>query len=137
MALRVSRRDVFSRREPAQLTAVIGKSAIYQQVGGPEIMADQLRNIVKTGELSTVTVQVLAEQDDWHPGLLGPFLLYEFPEAPTIVHLEHHRSSVFLYDDGDVDAYQNAADIVRRMAMSPTASAKLIAEVADEMERTT
>lgn len=35
----------------------------------------------------------------------GPFVLLEFETATPVVHLEHHRSSAFLRDQGDVAAY--------------------------------
>ncbi|MGH3627609.1 MAG: helix-turn-helix domain-containing protein [Sciscionella sp.] len=136
VALRMSRRDVLTRREPSDLVALISEAALHQIVGDHSVMADQLRHLAKTSETPTVTLQVLPDQPDWHPGLMGPFLLYEFADSPAIVHLEHHRSGVFLYGADDVDAYKTAAETIRRAAMSPARTAELIAEVADKMETT-
>lgn len=49
-----------------------------------------------------VTLRVERIGDGWHPGLPGPFGLYNFDQAPSIVHLENHRSSVFLFDEPDM-----------------------------------
>jgi len=77
-------------------------------------------------ELDSLTVQVVPSNVGWHPGLMGPFILFDFDKAPSIVHLEHHRSGVFLYDEADVEAYRNAADEIRALAMSPVDTAAFI-----------
>jgi transcriptional regulator with XRE-family HTH domain len=133
--LRMGRRDVLTRRDPVVLTALIGEAAIRQRVGGVQVMADQLRHVVKAvSEMENVTVRVVPLGGDWHPGLMGPFILFDFAKAPSIVHLEHHRSSVFLYDDEDVLAYKDAAATLRRVAMSPADSAGLITQAINAME---
>jgi hypothetical protein len=60
--------------------------------------------------------------------------LYDFPSAPSIVHLEHHRSGAFVYDGDDVTAYKAAADMVRNAAMNSAESTGFIAKVLAEME---
>lgn len=128
VTLRVGRRDVLTRSRPAHLVALIGEAAIRQQIGSPDVMADQLRHILKMTELQSVTTQIVPSDTGWHPGLMGPFILFDFAEAPSIVHLEHHRSGVFLYDAADVEAYKVAAAEVAALALSPEETAELIAK---------
>lgn len=135
--MRMARRDVLTRRTPAALTALIGEDALREVVGSREIMADQLRNLITVSEMPTVTLQVVPSRCGWHPGLGGPFVIYDFDDSPSIVHLEHYRSSAFLYEDQDVQAYQAAAVKVREMAMTTAESTRLIAEVTKEMETVT
>lgn len=135
--MRMSRRDVLTRRKPAGLLALIRESALRETIGSPEIMADQLGHVLTMAAMDTVTVQVVQSGHGWHPGLSGPFILFDFPDSPSIVHLEHHRSSAFLYDDKDVEDYQTAAATLRGVAMSPTDSTGLIASVITELETTT
>jgi transcriptional regulator with XRE-family HTH domain len=129
VALRLSRRDALTRQRPLRLTALLSEMALRQVIGGPEVMADQLRYLLKMAKLKTVTLQVVPIGEGWHPGLAGPFVLYSFAQAPSILHLEHHRAGAFVYDEEDVKAYKEAADKVREMAMSPSESAGLIASV--------
>jgi transcriptional regulator with XRE-family HTH domain len=136
VTLRAGRRDALTLKQPLHLDAVIGESALRQRIGGTEAMGEQLRHLMRFAELRSVTLRVIAEHGDWHPGLMGPFVLYEFPTAPAIVHLEHHRSGVFVFDSDDVAVYKIAADTLREKAMSPDQSKGLIAEIADEMETT-
>jgi transcriptional regulator with XRE-family HTH domain len=135
--MRMSRRDVLTRRNPARLLALIHERAVREVIGDKAVMADQLRHIHQMADHENVTVQVVQSGTGWHPGLAGPFILFDFPSSPSIVHLEHHRSSAFLYDDKDVEDYQAAAATVRGVAMSPADSSELIASVITELETTT
>lgn len=137
VSLRLSRRDALTRpRDPVRLTALLSEMALQQVIGGAEVMRDQLRYLLTVAELPTVTLQVVPIRSGWHPGLAGPFVLYDFPGAPSIVHLEHHRNGAFVYDVEDVAAYKDAADKVREPAMTTEDSTKLIAEVVDSKEIT-
>lgn len=134
VALRMGRRDVLTRRDPVELVAVIGEYALRYPPCDRRVMADQLHELRQWAHHPHVTVQVLAARGEWSPALDGPFLLLEFAKTLPIVHLEHHRSSLSLYDKKDVADYQTAADIVRRVAMDPQESADLISDIADRME---
>lgn len=135
IALRLSRRDALTRRHPVHLTALVSELALRQVIGDREIMADQLRHLLKSTELDTVTLQVVPIGHGWHPGLVGPFVLYDFASAPSIVHLEHFRSGAFIFDSEDVAVYKEAAEDVREVALSPDRSAEFIVDIINEMER--
>ncbi|MGQ0841744.1 helix-turn-helix domain-containing protein [Actinokineospora sp.] len=136
--IRRERRIVLTKerdaRPPAEFTALIGEWALRQRVGGGKVLAEQLRELVALSASGLAAVQVIQIGDDWHPGLAGPFILYNFPDLPSIVHLEHHRSSVFLYDEDSVTSYKAATNQIRRAAMEQADSARLIAKIASEME---
>lgn len=132
--LRISRRDGLTKRNPVRLTALLSEMALHQIIGGREVMVEQMHYLLKMAELDTIELRVVQVGEGWHPGLAGPFVVYDFPAAPSIVHLEHHRNGAFLDNADDVAAYQDAADRVRQVAMSPDDSLKLIADVANRME---
>lgn len=136
--LRLGRRDVLTGDRdhlgPADYTALIGEWGLKQRVGGASSLLAQLRQLVILAESQSIAILVVRVGDGWHPGLAGPFTLYNFDEWPSIVHLEHHRSGAFLYDENDIVAYKQAASVVRRVAMSPDDSVGFIAQMIDEME---
>lgn len=133
--LRMGRRDVFMRPNPAEFEALIAEPVIRGGIGGPKVMRDQLRHLLAMSKLDPITVRLVAMDGEWHPGHSGPFLFYRFGIQSPIVYLEHHRSGAFLGDEADVAAYESAADLIRREAMSPEESADRIAEVLTEMEK--
>lgn len=136
VTLRAGRRDALTRENPATLVALIGEPAIRQRISDQQTGVAQLKYLLTAADSSNVTVQIIPIGDGYHPGLVGPFTLYQFLAAPPIVHIEHHRSSAFLYDSEDVTAFEAAAEEVRREAMSPEASSGLIADVITEQETT-
>lgn len=133
--VRVGRRDVLTRRNAATFVALIGEAAVRDEIGDQGIMSDQLQDLLAMAQRPNVEIRIVRGRQGWHPGLAGPFVLYEFTEAEPIVHLEHFRSGVFLYDEGDVTAYRAAVTTVEQNAMSPEASTELIAEMISELEK--
>jgi hypothetical protein len=130
LVYRMSRREAFRRRRnPTRVTALIGEPAIRGGIGGRDVMADQLRELLDLAALDTVTIQVARVDGDGHPGLQGPFILYEFDDRTTpIVYLEHHRSGAFLADKNDVRDYRAAIETIRCIGMSEDDSLEMIAD---------
>lgn len=136
--VRTSRREVITRRnDPVVFEALIGEVALREVIGGTEVLAEQLRWLGEVAKRGNVTIRVVPLRVGWHPGFAGPFVLYDFPDAPPVVHFEHYSSGAFVPDADDVSAYRGAVDRLREVAMSPAASARKIGEIAKEMEQTT
>lgn len=135
--VRMGRRDVIMRSNPVRLTAYLGEAALHEMIGGPRVMADQLRHLIKLAESDTITIQIVRSSQGWHPGLEGPFVLYDFDGAPSIVLLEHHRTGAFVAEPDDVAEYKAAVVKIDQLAMSPADSLTLITRTAHELEAAT
>ncbi|TDD93082.1 XRE family transcriptional regulator [Saccharopolyspora karakumensis] len=123
VAFRLSRREILDALNPPEYVVVLGEAALREVFGGPEVMGEQLRYLMKVAERPGVTVQVLPfGATDWHPAHAGSFMLFEFGDQDPIVHLEHYRTAAFLRNVKDVRDYQEAAIDLRRRAMSPAES---------------
>ncbi|HEX3783967.1 MAG TPA: helix-turn-helix transcriptional regulator [Pseudonocardiaceae bacterium] len=127
-------RDEAAHLGPVEYTALISENALYEQPGGHQVAIEQLRHLLTVAELPTVSLHVVRARGEWHPGLSGPFILYHFADDDPIVHLEHHKSSAFLYDAGDITAYKVATTVIRRRAMTPAESTSFITNVLNELE---
>ncbi|MEV0089883.1 helix-turn-helix transcriptional regulator [Saccharopolyspora sp. NPDC050642] len=134
VAIRLGRQEILAKPTPAGLHAFIDASVLRRVVGGPRVMAEQLRHILKMARRRNVTVQVIPEEVATHPGLEGSFVMLEFPKARSIVHLEQRRLGAFLDEPADVADYARVLDTLQRVTLSPEDSAKLIATRADELE---
>ncbi|MGH3493472.1 MAG: helix-turn-helix domain-containing protein [Sciscionella sp.] len=131
VAVRIGRREALTRARPAHLLALISEASLRHSIGGPQVMAAQLRYLATMAQLPAVTLRVIPSDCGWHPGLEGPFVLVEFEKAAPIVHLENRRSGLFLHEAADTAAYRAAADKVAAAAMSPADSSRLIEKIAD------
>jgi transcriptional regulator with XRE-family HTH domain len=138
VALRVGRRDVLTRaRQPAELVALIDTEALVRPIAPPDVMADQLRDLLAMAERPNVAIQLLpSTSPGYSPLLAGPFILMEFETASPIVHLEHYRASAMLWEEEDVREFVLAAEEIHKRAMTPARSAEVIAELVNGMETT-
>jgi transcriptional regulator with XRE-family HTH domain len=139
VALRSGRRDILTRaRNPVQLLALIDSEALIRPVVPVQAMLDQLRHVLQLAELSNVTVQIVSStKPGYHPMLAGPFELIQFAKATPVVLLDHHRSSAFLWQEAEVQAFVEAAEWIRtQVAMTPEKSIKVIAELVNGLETT-
>jgi transcriptional regulator with XRE-family HTH domain len=130
LVVRLRRQQILTGSNPVQLSALVGELAIRDQVGSVDIMSDQLDHLLTVAELSNVSLRILPLQAGYHPGRLGPFIMYEFATAPSIVHLEHYHASGFLYDAEGVSKYRKLAKILSDKALSEEASLELLREAA-------
>lgn len=120
-------------RSPAHFVAMIGEWALRLPIGGTTVLIEQLRELLVLADHRNITLHVIPERTDWHPGLAGPFLVYDFAAGSSIIHLEQHRSCAFLYDEASVTEYRNATTWLHDMALPPEASLELIESVASTL----
>lgn len=133
--LRVGRREILSGRNPPRLTAIISENAIREPIGGYAVMAEQLHRVAQLATWPNVDVRVLPRGSTvWHPGHVGPFVVFEFPKAQPIVHLEHYSSAAFLHNPGLASEYLEAITSLCSFAMGHTDSIRFIVKCANEME---
>lgn len=133
VTLRLGRRDVLTGSNAPNMSALVSERALHENAREVQTTVDQLNYLKQVAEWDSVTLQIVRAGDDW-AGLAGPFVLYEFDDAPPIVYLEHLRSGVFLYDHDDVDAFQSAASNLEQAAMRPADSSKFVAGIINTME---
>lgn len=117
-----------------RLTALIGEAALHQEVGGREVLVEQLRHLVQQADHENVIIRVVPFSAGWTPTLEGAWTMIESDAAPTLVEIENRQSGQFLHEDDDVAAYQEAVKTVEEVAMSPQESAGLIAEKINQLE---
>ncbi|WP_438388959.1 DUF5753 domain-containing protein [Actinopolyspora saharensis] len=133
--MRVGRREILTKSKAPHLTCFIAEAALNEAIGGHAVMAEQLRQVVKMSEWENVEPRVVRSgATSLHPAHMGSFILFEFPKATPIVHMEHYHSSVSLHNPGTAKAYQQAITNLAEVAMTPEESAEFIASRADEKE---
>lgn len=133
--LRISRRDVLAHSNPPRLTAFIIENALREPIGGHAVMGEQLRFIERMSWQDNVMVRVIRSgARELHPAHVGPFVLFEFPKAAPVVHLEHYSASDFLYGARNVQAFDQARTALDNVALDEACSRELIVACAEEME---
>ncbi|MDX3192164.1 helix-turn-helix transcriptional regulator [Streptomyces sp. MN03-5084-2B] len=132
--VRLARRDVLIGRPPLQYRAVLNEAVLHQNIGDQPVMADQLRHVLAASRARNVSVRVLPERSGYHPGLYGPFVIFDFADLPPIVYLEHYRSNGYVYHDDHLADYRAAVATLSALALSEQDSEQLIQGVITELE---
>ena len=137
--LRAQRQRILEREKPFEYWVVLSEAALYKEIGGRAVMAEQLRHVLITAKKPGVTVQVLPFSHGAHPAMTASFALLSFDDVPgSIVYLDYPTGSIFLDEADDLqrqEVLQYSASFrhLTATAMPPAQSAKLIAQVAEQM----
>jgi transcriptional regulator with XRE-family HTH domain len=133
--LRLKRQQVLERDDSPDLWLILDEGVIRRAIGGPEVMAAQLKYLVEASHWPNVTLQVLPFSSGAHPALMGPFTILEFPERgdPDVVYFDSWGGPVYLEKDKEVRTCTEAFDRLRAAALSPVDSASLAEQVAREL----
>ncbi|MER7460761.1 helix-turn-helix transcriptional regulator [Micromonospora sp. NPDC126480] len=132
VAARVDRQAVLTRDRPPLLSVVVDEHVLRRGVGGPEVMREQVRHLVKLGStLPRVRIQVVPLSAGAYAGLDGPFVIATTPSGEDVVYLDGQRHGQVI-DRGDyVRQMVEVWESVRGEALSQQQSLDLMAEVAE------
>ncbi|GHH94931.1 helix-turn-helix domain-containing protein [Streptomyces capillispiralis] len=132
--VRLARQERLVSDSPLQLWAVLSEAVLLQQVGGPEVMAAQLEQLLTSSEQPNVTIQVLPFSRGAHASMFGPYVVLGFPEeaALDVVLADNPTGSMWLEREAEVARYQELFDAARTSALSPVESRTVIRRRAKE-----
>ncbi|RKS10324.1 helix-turn-helix protein [Nocardiopsis sp. Huas11] len=133
---RMVRREILVRRDPARLRAVIDESALHKQIGGKQVLHDQLAYLHYMAQLPNIDIQVLPKDTGSHAGLCAPFIILEFPDPLdlSIVYIDTASNGLFLEDQDEVEAHSATFSDIQGSALSTVRSADLITSIMKSLE---
>ncbi|MGH3426038.1 MAG: DUF5753 domain-containing protein, partial [Mycobacteriales bacterium] len=122
--LRMARQERLHDRVPLRLDTVLTEAALRQQVGGPEVMREQLRHLLDMIELPHISVQVMPFSAGAYPAQNCPFRLLNFPdpEDPAVVCVEYPGGLVYVEDAQEVECFILNFDSLTKRALGPAKS---------------
>ncbi|MGW1679058.1 Scr1 family TA system antitoxin-like transcriptional regulator [Saccharopolyspora sp. NPDC002376] len=134
VGVRQVRQGILTKRDPVVLNAFIDETALLRPVGGPRVMAEQLRHVVAASEESNVEVRVIPLDQGAHAGLSGAFVVYEFVKSRPVVYLEGRSSGAFLDEAEDVDLFWDALKHLENQASDSAVSRETLKEYVKRYE---
>lgn len=132
VAARLERQAIFSRPSPPHAVVVIDEAVLHRLIGSPEIMRDQLVQLVAASEQPYISLQVVPSGNGANAGLSGAFDIASVDDLPGTLRMEG-------VEDQTTDKrslVRKAAitfDRVRADALPRGASRDLIDRLADEL----
>ncbi|GFE20961.1 MULTISPECIES: helix-turn-helix domain-containing protein [Streptomyces] len=126
--LRVQRQELLTIPDAPRVWAVIDEASLRRPLGGPEVMADQLRHLLKMTKLPNVTLQIAPFSLGGLAAAGGPITILRFlePDLPDIVYLEQLTSALYLDKRDDVDHYLAVMDRLSAQSESPRESVAIL-----------
>ncbi|MCX4962472.1 helix-turn-helix domain-containing protein [Streptomyces virginiae] len=88
VAARMDRQRILDREDPPLMWVVMSKAVLHQEIGGREVMRNQLAHLLEQQRREWVKVQILPFEAGAHAGLDGTFNLLRFEGDPDIVYTE-------------------------------------------------
>jgi transcriptional regulator with XRE-family HTH domain len=132
LALRMDRQKLFERDDPPQYVCILDEATLRREIGGPEVMANQLLKLVEVNNPPKLTIQVVPFGQGWNAGLHGPFTVVTYPDPMDldVASLDYLDGVLYLEEDDAVRRYRLAFDELRSSALPTRQSMRLISETA-------
>ena len=130
VSARMTRQEVLNREpEPLRIHAVITEAALCVEVGGPDVLREQLMHLAELSKRPNLTVQVLRFGAGAHMAIVGPFQLLTFTgDEPPLGYVETLAGELFLESTKEIDRLKTVFGHLTELAMSPAESVKFIRE---------
>jgi len=137
IALRRQRQRLLHRPDPPQITAVLAEAVLHEEVGGPRVLAEQLRYLAAMSRQPNIAIRVRPHHRGAHPAADIPYVIFGFadPADPKVVYVELPTRNIHIEGAAEVEEYVAAFAIARDTALNVADSVRLLADVADHLDR--
>ncbi|MEV6161387.1 helix-turn-helix transcriptional regulator [Streptomyces sp. NPDC052052] len=132
VAARLERAQLLTGPTTPLVWAVLDEAVLRRRVGGPAVMAEALRHVLKLARGHRIIVQVLPFSAGAHAALNGALKLMSFTDAPALAYLEVLGTGHLEDDPASVSRYELSYELVVASALSPELSLTLIESLAED-----
>ncbi len=136
VAARIARQIILTRHQPLRLEVILDEAVLRRPVGGPQVMARQLRSLAESADKPNVSIQVVPFAAGASPGLTGPFLILDYADQSSLVYLEHRDNTAFLEEESHIRLARMDLRRLRSLAMPTEESARFVIKAADQLTMT-
>ncbi|MFB6512594.1 helix-turn-helix transcriptional regulator [Streptomyces virginiae] len=132
VAARMDRQRILDREDPPLMWVVMSEAVLHQEVGGREVMRDQLAHLLTLQRREWVKVQILSFEAGAHAGQMGSFTVLRFEGDPDIVYTEDFVQGHMTANPQALREGSLRYDHLQAAALSLEDSAERIARVMEE-----
>ena len=138
----LARRALVTRaRAPLTVTLALDEALLYRPVGGPDVMAGQLRFLADLAAQPNVSLRMLPYGAGHHPGLVtGAFTLLEFRPAKrdgdtdtAIVYAAGLTGELYLDKPHEIQRYRDAHAVILGCSLDETATRDVLLRAAKSL----
>ncbi|MEI5098806.1 helix-turn-helix transcriptional regulator [Streptomyces sp. PmtG] len=132
VAARLERQRILARERPPVLWVVLDEAVLYREIGGRDVMRDQLAHLLTFQGRPWAEIQVLPFSAGQHPATRGSFNLLRFEDDPDIFYAESYDIGHMTANPQVIRERSVSYARLQAAALSVEDSAALIARVMEE-----
>ncbi|MEU1514711.1 helix-turn-helix transcriptional regulator [Streptomyces sp. NPDC005811] len=133
VADRLARQQVFERWPSPMVSYVLEEVVLDRPIGGRTVQKDQLKRLLRIGDLRNVEIQVMPTAIENHPNMGGAFNLLTPQKHPQVAYTEVQGYPRLITDLLEVRTIADRYGIMRAMALPPEESRELIDKKLEEL----
>jgi hypothetical protein len=128
---RMARQEILTRNDPAPplLVCVLDEGVLQREMGGPEVMRDQLRHLV---EVASERISVHVIPSGRHRGVAGSFVLATLADRSEVAYVETAARGITTGEPQDLTTLTERFESIRSRALPVDQSLDLITRTAKE-----
>jgi transcriptional regulator with XRE-family HTH domain len=132
---RLRRRELLlNRPDPPDYRLVLDESVLLRQVGGPQVLSEQLYDLLDLARANRVVVRISPLEHATVYAAFGVFVIYESgDEDVALLYRESYETDEAVYDLESINRHQQFFKRIWDGALTEDASARLIEARAAEM----
>jgi Domain of unknown function (DUF5753) len=127
---RIERQAVLDRDFPPTLWVVMDEGVLRRPVGGPLVMAGQLKHLAEMAQRPNIVIQVIPISAGAHEGLRGPFMIADFEDAPSVAWQDAAVFGQLVEDVNGIAFLMAMWDTLKSEALPRSASRALMEDAA-------
>ncbi|MFE3763650.1 Scr1 family TA system antitoxin-like transcriptional regulator [Streptomyces sp. NPDC059104] len=129
---RLERRQILEREDAPLTWVVMGEAALHQEIGGREVMGNQLAHLLSLRSREWLRVQILPFEAGAHTGFAGAFTILRFEDDQDVLYTEDFLQGYVTANPQSVRESYVRYDQLQAAALSVEDSAARIARVMEE-----
>lgn len=131
--LRISRQRILDREEPVRLSVVLDEAVLRRPVGGPDVMARQLRHLVAQAERPDIEIRVLPFSAGAHASPNGGFQLLKMEDPfPEVAYVEGPAGALYI-ESAEAERLSDLYSRLEKVAFDEAKSVDFVAAIAEEL----
>lgn len=130
---RRERHRLLDREPRLDYWSILDEAVLRRQVGGREVMREQLEHLAALVDSQKITLQVVPFEAGAHAGMEGSFTVLRFADGVMgdVIYVESRSGQLFLNRPPELAVYRETLDHLRATAESPERSRDLLRRLAE------
>ena len=125
---RMNRQKPLEGPDPMALHALLDEAVIRREVGGPEVLREQLGHLLALAGRPNIKLQVIPYAVGGYGTMNGSFIIVDYPEPDAVpgVYLEYPAGGEWVDNADDVQRFTTTFDQATARALTPADTTHLI-----------